>query len=672
MRFGHRGPQDGEAADLHELGDDQLATAARTGTERAFGVLWDRHAGAGMAAARRMTAAFDPEDLVQEAYLRIWNALLNGRGPDGPFRPYLYKTLRNIAASWSHRPADLPVEHLPEQADPRDLSDDVVEGSVAMHAFRALPERWQSVLWYLEVEEMRPREAAPLLGLSASATAALAYRAREGLRRAWLQAHINVGAVAPACRWSVERMGDFLRDNLSRDVHHKVRRHVAQCDDCTALVGELDDVSTRLRAGLLPLFLGVPALAAEAGLGGTAAVGAAGGSPGAGAGGTGRRAGRLSTRQVQAVVGGFAVTAVVGAAAWAGSAVLGGAPVSEAPGAVPVASSAPPSSAGEETPEEPEEPSTTSEPTPSDAEDAQETDPTEGTTSPGPGGAAPGTAPAGADDAPDENLTTGADEPAPAPETSTVVPTPTPAPTPAVTSTATPTPSPTRTAPTPTPTPSPSPTPTPSPSPSPTPTEDPPDPPVLGTTTPAGTVTVFPRTSGQAPPGTVVTVTDEAGSPVNSLTVGEDGTWELTLDGLGTGYHGELTVTQAAPGQAPVEDPIGTYTFDLPQILEPADGAVVTGRLTFGRPGLTVDVEFDGTPELHVRALVDGKQTATRHTLGNVPLKRVVYDLEPGTHTFGLRVTEGPEANPRYGPTTTVTFTVVSPFGVAGAVPAYP
>ncbi|GAA1988622.1 hypothetical protein GCM10009718_27740 [Isoptericola halotolerans] len=668
MRFGHRGPRDGESAALRELGDEQLAEAVRTGTERAFGVLWDRHAGAGLAAARRMTAAFDPEDLVQEAYLRIWNALLNGNGPDGPFRPYLYQTLRNIAASWSHRSTDIPVEDLPEQADPRDLSDDVVEGSVAMHAFRALPERWQSVLWYVEVEEMRPREAAPLLGLSASATAALAYRAREGLRRAWLQAHVNVRAVAPACRWSVERMGDFLRGSLSREVHHKVRRHVAECADCTLLVGELGDVSSRLRVGLLPLFLGAPALAAKAGLGGTAAVGVEPGSGGAGIAGIWRRVGRFGSQPVRGVVGGLALTAVVGAVAWAGSVVLGGPSAPEQPDAAAVVSSGPASPAGPEPagptdPAEPitEDPAPLTEPSPEVEASPPDTD--DGTTGSEPAEPSrPQATPTEADPAPGVRPTDAPADATPPPDP----PVPTPTPT-VVSPTPTPTPSPTGTVPTP------APSLTPTPAPSPTPTQEPLDPPVLGSTTPRGTVAVFPRTSGEAPAGTLVSVTDASGTLVNTLTVDDSGTWDLTLDGLGTGDHGSLTVTQAAPDQQPVVDTIGPYEFDLPRIVSPADGDVLPGRWVPGEPPYTVDVAFDGTAGNTVQAAVDGAWTGNVHTLADEPLGRVVHGLEPGEHTLGLRMAEDLDGDePRYGPTTTVTFTVVSPFEVAGAVPAYP
>ena len=198
------------------VSDADLADAVRGGDTEAFAVLWDRHAAAGRSAARRLTSTYDPDDLVQEAYLRVLRALQSGAGPTGPFRPYLYTTLRSVAAGWSRTPDPVPVDELPEVVDHRDHTTEVLERSVTARAFRRLPERWQSVLWYTEVEGMEPREAAPLLGLSANTTAALAYRAREGLRREWLQAHVNSEAVEPECRWTVERLGEHARGTLPR------------------------------------------------------------------------------------------------------------------------------------------------------------------------------------------------------------------------------------------------------------------------------------------------------------------------------------------------------------------------------------------------------------------------------------------------------------------------
>ncbi|WP_277209424.1 sigma-70 family RNA polymerase sigma factor [Isoptericola croceus] len=655
MRFGHRDRQHAGTPDLRELGDDQLAHAARAGTEQAYRVLWDRHVGAGVAAARRMTAAFDPEDLVQEAYLRIWHALLNGRGPDGPFRPYLYQTLRNIAASWSHKTTEVPLDELPEQVDPQDVSDDVVERSVMMRAFRDLPERWQSVLWYLEIEEMKPREAAPLLGLTPSATAALAYRAREGLRRAWLQAHVNVRSVAPSCQWAVERLGDFMRNSLSRDVHHQVRRHVDGCDACALLVGELDEVSSRLRLVLLPMFLGIPAASAQSVLTGTASAGAAPPStPGPGRLGVGR----LSQVPVQGLVAGLAATIMVGAVVWAAAVALSGPPDGGAPGTQPVAVPDPaprghdlgvpdPSTL----PAEPTDgPSTlpiepTDGPSPSDGPAPEPTPSNVDSPAPeasGESGRTPGESPAqpGPDGVPDTTLPPST-VPVPPDGEPQVPPEPVePAPAPEAPGTA--------------------------------PTEEPPttdpeepgpgtDPPTLTSATAPGTVTVFPRAGGTAPTGTIVRVIDAAGRVVNTMTVGDDGGWDLTLDGLGTEDRGRLVVEQRAPGHEATAEPIGPYQFDLPQILRPTDGEVLIGRRELGSSGYTVDVRFDGSAGLHVQAFVDGTWTRNPHVLDDAPLDRVVRGLAEGQHALGLRVVEGSGVEARYGPTVTVTFRVVAP-----------
>ncbi|WP_187346213.1 zf-HC2 domain-containing protein, partial [Cellulosimicrobium sp. CUA-896] len=136
----------------------------------------------------------------------------------------------------------------------------VLERSMTVRAFRELPERWRSVLWYTEVEGMGARETGALLGMSAQAAAALAYRAREGLRRAWVQAHLSTDGVPPGCRWTVEHLGDHVRGALSGAARDRVEEHLAGCLSCTALAAELDDVASRLRVVLLPLAVGAPAV----------------------------------------------------------------------------------------------------------------------------------------------------------------------------------------------------------------------------------------------------------------------------------------------------------------------------------------------------------------------------------------------------------------------------
>jgi hypothetical protein len=59
-----------------------------------------------------------------------------------------------------------------------------LERTMIARAFASLPQRWQAVLWHTEIEGARPAEVATLLGLTANGVAALACRAREGLRQA--------------------------------------------------------------------------------------------------------------------------------------------------------------------------------------------------------------------------------------------------------------------------------------------------------------------------------------------------------------------------------------------------------------------------------------------------------------------------------------------------------
>jgi DNA-directed RNA polymerase specialized sigma24 family protein len=52
-------------------------------------------------------------------------------------------------------------------------------------AMGSLPERWRTVLWYAEVLGERPRDIAPVMGMSANTVSALLIRARAGLCAAY-------------------------------------------------------------------------------------------------------------------------------------------------------------------------------------------------------------------------------------------------------------------------------------------------------------------------------------------------------------------------------------------------------------------------------------------------------------------------------------------------------
>lgn len=243
-----------------QVADADLVLRSRSGDADAFGELWRRHYGSAIVAARSITTSFDADDLVQESYAKIFQAIRRGGGPTGSFRAYLFTAIRNTAAAWGGSRRETAVDELAEFEDPatsEEAVDAALDRSLTTTAFRSLPSRWQEVLWYTEVEQMKPAEVAPLLGMKASAVSQLAFRAREGLREAWIQAHIAAVGEGTECSWTIERLGAHERGNLGARDQGRLDRHVADCARCAIVAAEAHDVGSRLVLVLLPLAVGV-------------------------------------------------------------------------------------------------------------------------------------------------------------------------------------------------------------------------------------------------------------------------------------------------------------------------------------------------------------------------------------------------------------------------------
>src|SRR5690606_6582715 len=119
------------------------------------------------------------------------------------------------------------------------------------------PERWQAVLWYAEVEAMKPAAIAPLLGVSPNGVSALLLRAREGLRDAYVVAHLGeVGEARPECQWTATRLGGHVRGTLARRDRRKVGSHLRECPDCVVMAAEAAEVERGLHLVIAPFVLG--------------------------------------------------------------------------------------------------------------------------------------------------------------------------------------------------------------------------------------------------------------------------------------------------------------------------------------------------------------------------------------------------------------------------------
>ncbi|WP_436840854.1 sigma-70 family RNA polymerase sigma factor [Streptomyces virginiae] len=346
-------PGGGAGGDLPPS-DGNLIARMRGGDDGAYEELFRRHADSVRRYARSCCRdGHTADDLTAEVFARTLQAVRGGAGPDQSVRAYLLTTVRRVAAAWTktarreHLVEDFAV--FAEQAAARTESgtgmsglsgDDtlelgadvramrVAEQSLAMQAFRSLPERWQAVLWHTTVEEASPSAIAPLFGLSANATAVLASRAREGLKQAYLQAHVSSAlSEGGDCARYADRLGAYARGGLRMRAERGLRGHLEECAKCRLAAGELKDVNAGIPA-LLPVAVigwfaaGYAAKAAGVVAGGAVAAGGAGAAAAAAGGST---AGGGSAAGAAGAAGGAAGSGATGVGAAGSAAGAGGA-----------------------------------------------------------------------------------------------------------------------------------------------------------------------------------------------------------------------------------------------------------------------------------------------------------------------------------------------------------
>ncbi|MGK3201522.1 sigma-70 family RNA polymerase sigma factor [Amycolatopsis sp. MEPSY49] len=291
--------------------DAVLIQAVRSGDLAAYGRLYDRH----LVAARRVAAAIasgeaERDDLIAEGFTRVLRILRAGEGPDEEFRPYLLTTIRNTMISWRRR--DSAVSLVAEVPDvlPGEGSDEPVgsrlHATVAADAFASLPERWRTVLWRTEIEGESPARIAQDLGMTPNSVAALAYRAREGLRQAYLDQHVPE-ARRRNCKIVSGQLARWVRDSVGDHKGNRIASHLDRCPDCRKLAMGLKELNAELPATVAPLILGIPVVTHWLTTGGTVA------SSGVAAGGGASALSWATAAKVAAASAALVTTVTIGA-----------------------------------------------------------------------------------------------------------------------------------------------------------------------------------------------------------------------------------------------------------------------------------------------------------------------------------------------------------------------
>lgn len=238
--------------------DNRLLQRSRDGDRHAFSELWRRHSTVAVAYARSLGASPpDPEDVVSEAFVSILRQLRVGAGPQRSFRPYLLTTVKNTWMTHVRRtPQTSPIddaEHPPSSIGTID-ADAMADSTILSEAFGSLPERWQHALWLSEVEQLPPREIAGILHIRPNSAAALTYRARDALRKAWIRAHLRDAEVGTDHARVLELLGAYAHDDLAPRSERFVAAHLDDCASCRAAAGEARHLARAMSLG--PLLAG--------------------------------------------------------------------------------------------------------------------------------------------------------------------------------------------------------------------------------------------------------------------------------------------------------------------------------------------------------------------------------------------------------------------------------
>jgi RNA polymerase sigma-70 factor (ECF subfamily) len=183
-------PEDVSARNTEtELSDDPdspLLAAAAAGDETAFASLVERHYDIVYRVVWRVTSGHaDTEDIVQEAFLKLWNNPAQVRH-GGALRGWLMRVATNLAIDRARRKQASNLDDQPEiAASGPDALDQVLGDRSAgdiNSALARLPERQRLALSLVYFENMSNIEAAAAMEISVEAIESLLARGRRALK----------------------------------------------------------------------------------------------------------------------------------------------------------------------------------------------------------------------------------------------------------------------------------------------------------------------------------------------------------------------------------------------------------------------------------------------------------------------------------------------------------
>lgn len=172
---------------LNDLEDEVLMAQVQHGSKDAFAVLVQRHSTRFYALAyRTVFHKAEAEDIVQEAFLKIWyNPALWKSGKGAKFTTWFYRVVLNLSIDHNKKKRAGALPETLEIIDEKDSIETILIEKETTNrverAIKALPERQQAALNLCFYEGVSNKEAAAIMGIHLKALQSLLMRAKKQL-----------------------------------------------------------------------------------------------------------------------------------------------------------------------------------------------------------------------------------------------------------------------------------------------------------------------------------------------------------------------------------------------------------------------------------------------------------------------------------------------------------
>lgn len=169
--------------------DDDLMLGVRLQDQAAFAILVRRHEQrAALLAQRLLRNAIEAEDVVQDAFVRVWRGSSGFRPDQAPFAAWFHRIVVNLSIDRLRRRRIglVSVDELADRPDTEPQADDrLIDWQTSQNvalALRALPPQQQAAIALFYYEDRPAADVAALMGLSLAATESLLARGRRSLK----------------------------------------------------------------------------------------------------------------------------------------------------------------------------------------------------------------------------------------------------------------------------------------------------------------------------------------------------------------------------------------------------------------------------------------------------------------------------------------------------------